>query len=38
MEMQEKVVNVISNEDAVNIVHEFEQIIKKKKTNVIWLA
>ena len=38
MEMKKKVGNVINSEDAVNIVQEFEQIIKKKKTNVIWLT
>ena len=32
IEMQEKVNNVITSEDAAKVVQEFEQIIKNKKT------
>ena len=38
IEMQEKVNNVITSEDAAKIVQEFEQIIKNKKNDIIWLT
>ena len=36
--MQEKVNGSTANEDAVKVIQEFEDIIKNKKTNIIWLA
>ena len=36
-EMQEKFNNVTTNEDAAKVVQEFEQIIKNKKSEIIWL-
>ena len=37
--MQEKVDNFATNEeDSVKVVEEFEEIIKNKKTDIIWLA
>ena len=36
--MKEKVNNVITREDAAKVVHEFEQIIKLKKSDIIWLT
>ena len=36
--MQEKVNNVITSEDAAKLVQEFEQIIKNKKNDIIWLT
>ena len=38
IEMQEKVNNVITSENAAKIVQEFEQIIKNKKNDIIWLT
>ena len=35
--MQEKVKNVTSSDDAPNVVQEFEQIIKNKKSDIKWL-
>ena len=34
-QIQEKVTNVITSEDAARIVQEFEQSIKNKKSNII---
>ena len=35
--MLEKVNNVTTNEDAAKVVQEFGQIIKNKKSDIIWL-
>ena len=35
--MLEKVNNVTANEDAAKVVQEFGQIIKNKKSDIIWL-
>ena len=37
-EIQEKVSNVTTSEDATKVVEEFRQIIKNKKSHIIWLA
>ena len=38
-DMQEKVNNCTSNgKDAAKVIQEFEEIIKNKKSNIIWLA
>ena len=37
-EVQEKVSNVTTSEDAMKVIEEFEQIIKNKKNDIIWLA
>ena len=36
--MQEKVSNVTTSEDPAKVVQEFWQIIKNKKSNIIWLT
>ena len=36
--MQERVNKCITNEDAVKVVQEFEQIIQNKKSDIVWLA
>ena len=36
--MQQKVNEFITSEDAVKAIQEFEQIIKNKKSNIGWLA
>ena len=36
--MQQKVNEFITSEDAVKAIQEFEQIIKNKKSNIVWLA
>ena len=36
--MQEKVNGCKTNEDAVNAIQEFEQIIQNKKSDIVWLA
>ena len=36
-EMLEKVNNVTTNEDAAKVVQEFGQIIKNRKSDIIWL-
>ena len=36
--MQDKVNGFITNEDAVKAIQEFEQIIKNKMSNIVWLA
>ena len=37
--MQEKVNNcTVNKEDAVKVIQEFEDIIKNKKSDIIWLA
>ena len=36
-QVQEKVGNVTTSEDAAKVVQEFEQIIKNKKSVIIWL-
>ena len=37
-DMQEKVNGCKTNEDAVNAIQEFEQIIQNKKSDIVWLA
>ena len=37
-EMQKKVKSVTTSEDAAKVVQEFEQIIKNKKSDIIWLT
>ena len=37
-EMEQKVNNVITSEDVVKVVQKFEQLIKNKKSDVIWLT
>ena len=37
-EMQGKVNNVTTSENAAKVVQEFEQIIKNKKSDIIWLT
>ena len=38
-DMKEKVDNCTANEeDAVKVIEEFEEIIKNKKSDIIWLA
>ena len=37
-DIQEKVDNCITNEDAVKVVQESEEIIKSQKSDIIWLA
>ena len=37
-DIQEKVDNCITNEDAVKLVQESEKIIKSQKSDIIWLA
>ena len=37
-DIQEKVDNCITNEDAVKVVKESEEIIKSQKSDIIWLA
>ena len=36
--MQEKVNECTTNKDAVKAIQEFEQIIKNRKSDIIWLA
>ena len=36
--MQERVNKCNTNEDAVKVVQEFEQIIQNKKSDIVWLA
>ena len=36
--IQEKLSNVTTSEDSMKVVEEFEQIIKNKKIDIIWLA
>ena len=38
VDMQEKVNGCTTNKDAVKAIQEFEQIIKNRKSNIIWLA
>ena len=38
MDIQEKVNNWLRNEDSVKVVQEFEEIIRNKKSDIIWLA
>ena len=35
---KKKVKNVTTSEDAAKVVQEFEQIIKNKKSDIIWLT
>ena len=35
---QEKVNNVTASKDAVKVVQVFKQIIKNKRSNIIWLT
>ena len=37
-DMQEKVNRCVTNEDAVKTIQEFEEIIKNKKSDIVWLA
>ena len=38
-DMNDKVNNCTANEeDAVKVIQEFEEVIKNKKTDIIWLA
>ena len=37
-EMQKKVKSVTTSKDAAKVVQEFEQIIKSKKSDIIWLT
>ena len=37
-DIQEKVNACTTNEDAVKAIQEFEDIIKNKKSNIVWLA
>ena len=36
--MQEKFNECATNEDIVKVIQEFEQIIKNKKSDIVWLA
>ena len=36
--MQEKVNNFTTSQNAAKVVQEFEQIIKNKKSDIIWLT
>ena len=36
--MQDKVNGCISNEDAIKVIQDFEQMIQNKKSNIVWLA
>ena len=36
--MQDRVNECITNEDAIKAVQEFEQIIQNKKSGIVWLA
>ena len=36
--MQQKVNVCITNEDALKVIQELEQIIKNKKSDIVWLA
>ena len=36
--MQEKVSECTANEDALKVIQEFEDIIKNKKSDIVWLA
>ena len=38
MDIQEKVNNCARVEDAAKVVQEFEEIIKNKKSDIMWLA
>ena len=37
-DMQVKVNGCITNEDAVKAIQEFKKIIRKKKSDIVWLA
>ena len=37
-DMQEKVSECTANEDALKVIQEFEDIIKNKKSDIVWLA
>ena len=37
-DMQQKVNVCITNEDALKVIQELEQIIKNKKSDIVWLA
>ena len=36
--MQDKVNGCISNEDAIKVIQDFEQITQNKKSDIVWLA
>ena len=36
--IQDKVNGCITSEDAVKAIQEFEQIVKRKKSDIVWLA
>ena len=38
VDMQEKVNGCTTNKDAVKAIQEFEQIIKNRKSDIIWLG
>ena len=37
-DMQDKVNGCISNEDAIKVIQDFEQITQNKKSDIVWLA
>ena len=37
-DMEDKVNRCILNEDAIKVIQDFEQIIKNKKNDIVWLA
>ena len=37
-QIQEKVKDVTTREDVANVVQELEQIIKNKKSDILWLT
>ena len=36
--MQDKVNRCFSNEDAIKVIQDFEQIVQNKKSHIMWLA
>ena len=36
--MADKVNGCISNEDAIKVIQDFEQMIQNKKSDIVWLA
>ena len=36
--MQDKVNGCISNENAIKVIQDFEQMIQNKKSEIVWLA
>ena len=37
-DIQDKVYECISNEEAIKVIQDFEQIIQNKKSDIVWLA